>query len=68
MLIISAQGSWVARNAAPPINNMTVTCTYCEQKYIYSTKKRKSQRRPRTRDFRQPSNEYVLLLTVCSSI
>jgi hypothetical protein len=49
----------VARNAAPPINGMTVTCTYCEQKYTYSTKKKKSARRPRTqqRDLRPVSIE-----------
>jgi len=35
------QGSWVARNATPPHNNMTVTCTHCEQKYTYSTVRKK---------------------------
>ena len=35
------QGSWVARNATPPHNNMTVTCTYCEQKYVYSNVRKK---------------------------
>jgi hypothetical protein len=54
------QGSWVARNATPPINNMTVTCTYCEQKYTYSPKKKKAMGRNRSRrDIRPVSIEYV---------
>lgn len=55
------QGSWVARNAAPPINNMTVTCSHCEQKYVYLNSKGKKKsgtsRRARRDLQRQPSTE-----------
>lgn len=29
------KGSWVSRNAEPPIDGQTVTCSYCEQKFVY---------------------------------
>lgn len=29
------KGSWVSRNAEPPIEGQTVTCSYCEQKFVY---------------------------------
>jgi 1-phosphatidylinositol-4-phosphate 5-kinase len=32
------KGSWVSRNAAPPIEGQSVTCSYCEQKFIYQKK------------------------------
>lgn len=29
------KGSWVARNAKPPVEGKSFTCSYCEQKFIY---------------------------------
>jgi hypothetical protein len=34
------KGSWVARNAKPPIEGKSFTCTYCEQKFVYWKKKK----------------------------
>jgi 1-phosphatidylinositol-4-phosphate 5-kinase len=41
------KGSWVARNAKPPIEGKILTCSYCEQKFVYrkSTKKTRSDMR-----------------------
>jgi 1-phosphatidylinositol-4-phosphate 5-kinase len=36
------KGSWVARNAKPPIEGMTLTCSYCEQKFVYRKRKKPS--------------------------
>lgn len=38
------KGSWVKRNAEPPLNGQSVTCTHCEQKFIYK-KKRKATKK-----------------------
>ncbi|RYH23422.1 hypothetical protein EON65_17835 [archaeon] len=29
------KGSWVARNAQPPVEGKSYTCSYCEQKFVY---------------------------------
>lgn len=33
------KGSWVARNAKPPLEGRSLTCSYCEQKFVYRKKK-----------------------------
>lgn len=33
------KGSWVSRNAKPPVEGRAVNCSYCEQKFIYRKKK-----------------------------
>lgn len=33
------KGSWVARNAKPPLEGKSLTCSYCEQRFIYRKKK-----------------------------
>ena len=50
------KGSWVNRNAKPPRNGETVTCSHCEQKFIY-VKKRKTKKKMIC------DSEYVYLLT-----
>lgn len=41
------KGSWVARNAEPPSNGQSVTCTHCEQKYVYYKKRVKKAAKKR---------------------
>ena len=36
------KGSWVSRNAEPPIEGQSATCSYCEQKFIYQKLRRKA--------------------------
>eukprot|EP01038_Epipyxis_sp_PR26KG_P014040 gene14040-18831_t len=38
------KGSWVGRNAAPPRDGQSVTCTHCEQKFIYRKAKKSSRK------------------------
>lgn len=38
------KGSWVKRNSTPPQIGQRVTCTHCNQKYIFLGKKRKKQK------------------------
>eukprot|EP01035_Chromulina_nebulosa_P021947 gene21947-28415_t len=39
------KGSWVNRNAKPPRNGQTATCTFCEQKFVFWKKRSKLGRR-----------------------
>lgn len=39
------KGSWVSRNATPPKDGQSVTCTHCEQRYIFVKKKRSNRKR-----------------------
>ena len=41
------KGSWVSRNAEPPSNGQRVTCTHCEQRFIYFKKYKKSLKKQR---------------------
>lgn len=36
------KGSWVSRNAEPPIEGQSANCSYCEQKFIYQKQRRKA--------------------------
>jgi hypothetical protein len=38
------KGSWVKRNSTPPQIGQRVTCTHCNQKYIFLGKKKKKQK------------------------
>ncbi len=38
------KGSWVARSADPPVDGQKITCTICEQQYIYRKRKRLRRR------------------------
>eukprot|EP01038_Epipyxis_sp_PR26KG_P014854 gene14854-19964_t len=39
------KGSWVARSATPPQEGQIVSCTHCIQKYVYTKRSRKLNRR-----------------------
>eukprot|EP00599_Poterioochromonas_sp_BG-1_P003773 CAMPEP_0173153928 /NCGR_PEP_ID=MMETSP1105-20130129/13163_1 /TAXON_ID=2985 /ORGANISM="Ochromonas sp., Strain BG-1" /LENGTH=797 /DNA_ID=CAMNT_0014069979 /DNA_START=811 /DNA_END=3207 /DNA_ORIENTATION=+ len=52
------KGSWVSRNATPPIEGQSVTCSYCEQKFIYK-KKNKVRRFSGSRSARFGSKSFV---------
>ena len=38
------KGSWVARNAAPPQPGQSATCSFCNQKFVYHRKSKKSKK------------------------
>lgn len=51
------KGSWVSRNATPPIEGQSATCSYCEQKFIYK-KKVKARRFSGSRTIRIGSKSF----------
>lgn len=57
------KGSWVARNAEPPSNGQRVTCTHCEQRFIYFKKYKKSLKKQRVNslNFDTPSDSRAVL-------
>lgn len=59
------KGSWVARNAEPPSNGQTVTCTHCEQKFVYfkkyKTKRSLRKQRVNSLNLDTPSDSRAVL-------
>jgi hypothetical protein len=50
------KGSWVARNAEPPLEGQSLTCSYCEQKFIYQKRKKTHRRMSISKSLRESSN------------
>jgi DNA-directed RNA polymerase subunit RPC12/RpoP len=54
------KGSWVSRNATPPIEGQSVTCSYCEQRFIYKKKTKGGNRFEGSRSHRIGSKSFIM--------